>query len=147
MLAARAAFLEQVVLPGLSAGRIVIADRFELSTVAYQGSGRGLPIDEVLACNRFATDDVSPDLTLFLELPSEEGARRQVAASKRPDRMEAEDRAFHERVASGYSVFADSIPRLVRIEARGSIEVVQARILSALHDRFPETFPANRVIS
>jgi dTMP kinase len=147
MLAARAAFLEQIVVPGLTAGRIVIADRFELSTLAYQGSGRGLPAREILACNRFATNDVSPDLTLLLELSPDEGARRQVAAAKRPDRMESEDREFHARVARGYGAFAPSIEHLARIDAQGSIDAVRERIISALRDRFPETLTANRVIS
>ncbi len=71
MLAARAAFVEQVVLPALDAGRVVIADRFELSTLAYQGKGRGLPLEEVRGCNRFATGGVAPDATLFLDLDAE----------------------------------------------------------------------------
>jgi dTMP kinase len=140
MLAARAAFVEQVVGPALEAGKIVIADRFELSTLAYQGAGRGLPPDEVARSNRLATGGVAPRATLLLELSPEEGAHRQAMAAKRPDRMEREAVEFHERVARGYLELADRVEGVIRIEARGSVEEVQARVWAALHHRFPETF-------
>lgn len=141
MLAARAAFVEEVVRPGLAAGRVVIADRFELSTLAYQGEGRGLPLDDVRRCNQVATGGVAPDATLLLELSPEEGARRQMEAAKRRDRLERESPAFHQRVARGYLHLAASIPGIARVEARGSIQEVQRRVLDVLTGRFPETFP------
>jgi dTMP kinase len=147
MLAARAAFVEQVVLPALRSGAVVIADRFELSTLAYQGAGRGLPLREVVQCNRFATGGLSPNLTLLLELPPEEGANRQIAASKSRDRMEQEALDFHRRVADGYGRLAGELEDLVRVSATGSIEEVQGRILLELRERFPETFAGGRVIS
>lgn len=140
MLAARAAFVEQVVGPALEEGRVVIADRFELSTLAYQGCGRGLPLEEVRACNRFATGGVAPDATLFLDLDAEEGAHRQERAGKARDRLELEDPEFHARVAAGYRELAGTVEGLVRIEARGTEEEVGERIRSALARRFPETF-------
>lgn len=140
MLAARAAFVEQAVRPALREGRVVIADRFELSTLAYQGAGRGLPLAEVVASNRFATAGLAPAATLLLELPPREGLRRQVAAAKRPDRMEREAEAFHERVARGYGELADRVEGVVRIDAAGSIEEVQGRVMTVLQARFPETF-------
>ncbi|MEX0912120.1 MAG: dTMP kinase [Gemmatimonadota bacterium] len=147
MLAARAAFLDQVVLPSLAAGRVVIADRFELSTLAYQGAGRGLPLAEVARCNRFATRGVSPDGTVFLELPSDEGSRRQIAAAKRPDRMEQEAREFHERVARGYQEITANVDGLLKVDASGSIQEVQRRVMAALGQRFPETFAPGGFIS
>jgi dTMP kinase len=147
MLAARAAFVEQVVRPALRRGEVVIADRFELSTLAYQGAGRGLSLEALAYCNRFATGGLSPHATLLLELPPEEGHRRQVAASKSPDRMEREDREFHRRVAEGYARFAGSVQGVVRIDGSGGIEQVQRRILEALGALFPETFARGRVIS
>jgi dTMP kinase len=146
MLAARAAFVEQVVRPALAAGDVVIADRFELSTLAYQGAGRGLPREEVLRCNRLATDGVAPQATLLLDLTPEEGAERQAAAAKRLDRLEREDPEFHARVARGYADLAGLVDGLVRVEARGTVEEVHARILAALEPRFPETFQGRRVI-
>jgi dTMP kinase len=140
MLAARAAFVDQVVHPALESGRIVIADRFELSTLAYQGAGRGLPIDRVRDCNRVATGGLSPDATLLLELDPAEGARRQLAAAKALDRMEREGADFHARVAGGYRELAESIPQLLRIDAALDVEAVRVRILLCLSERFPETF-------
>ncbi len=147
MLAARAAFVEQVVRPALAAGRIVIADRFELSTLAYQGTGRGLPLDQVEASNRIATGGLSPDVTILLDLPPEEGARRQAAAAKRPDRMEREAGDFHRRVAAGYAAAAERVEGVARVDAAGTVEEVQARVLATLAARFPETFPRRPVIN
>lgn len=140
MLAARAAFVEQVVRPGLEAGRVVIADRFELSTLAYQGAGRGLPPDEIVRSNRLATGGVAPRATLLLDLPPAEGARRQALAAKRPDRMEQEAEEFHARVARGYRDLADRVQGVIRVDALGTVEEVRARLWAALRDRFPETF-------
>jgi dTMP kinase len=140
MLAARAAFVEQVVRPGLEAGRVVIADRFELSTLAYQGAGRGLPPEEIIRSNRLATGGVAPRATILLDLPPAEGARRQALAAKRPDRLEQEAEEFHARVARGYRDLADRVEGVIRVDARGTVEEVQARLWAALRDRFPETF-------
>ncbi len=145
MLAARAAFVEQVVRPALEAGKIVIADRFELSTLAYQGAGRGLPPDEVARSNRLATGGTAPAATLLLDLSPEEGARRQAIAAKHPDRMERETVEFHERVARGYLALADRVEGVIRVDATGSVEEVRSRVRAALHDRFPETFGATGV--
>ncbi|HEV2147935.1 MAG TPA: dTMP kinase [Longimicrobiaceae bacterium] len=147
MLAARAAFVEQVVLPAVRRGEVVIADRFELSTLAYQGEGRGLPLAEVRACNRFATGGVAPDATLLLDLDPEEGARRQAAAGKDRDRMEREAAAFHRRVAAGYRELAREVEGIVRVDAVGTEEEVHRRVRAALAARFPETFPGDGFIN
>ncbi len=147
MLAARAAFVEQVVTPALDEGSIVVADRFELSTLAYQGSGRGLPPEEISRANRLATQSVSPDATILLTLPGEEGVRRQQAAGKLPDRMESESREFHERVARGYEEHASVVANVIRVDATGSIEEVHGRITGVLGERFPETFTVAGFIS
>jgi len=146
MLAARAAFVEQVVTPALARGQVVIADRFELSTLAYQGAGRGLPLDHIVGCNRIATRGLSPHLTFLLDLPSAEGMHRQVAAAKKLDRMEGEAREFHERVARGYGELAATIGGLVRIDANGTIDEVRERVERALFARFPETFRGSGVM-
>lgn len=146
MLAARAAFVEQVVRPGVQAGKVVIADRFELSTLAYQGAGRGLPLDEVEACNRVATGGLEPDATLLMDVDPEMGAERQRAAGKAADRMEREEAAFHQRVAEGYRAHEARVAGIVRIDAVGGEEQVHHRVLQALAARFPETFPAAQVI-
>lgn len=147
MLAARAAFVEQVVLPGVAAGRVVIADRFELSTLAYQGAGRGLPLDEVVECNRIATGGVTPDATVLLDVDPEVGAARQRAAGKSADRMELEDVAFHRRVAQAYRAHAARVAGIVRVDADAPRDEVQRRVRQALDARLSETFPATGFIS
>ncbi len=146
MLAARAAFVEQVVHPAVAKGTVVLADRFELSTLAYQGAGRGLPLDEVRACNRFATGGLRPDATLLLDLDPDEGMRRQARAGKDQDRLERESPGFHRRVAEGYRAHAGIVEGVLRIDAEGSVEQVHARVTETLSRRFPETFPAEKFI-
>lgn len=147
MLAARAAFVEQVVRPAVDAGKVVIADRFELSTLAYQGAGRGLPLDDVAAINRFATGGVTPDATVLLDVDAEVGAGRQRAAGKSADRMEREDAAFHNTVAAAYREHAARVAGILRVEAGGTPEEVHRRVREALASRFPETFAAAGFIS
>jgi dTMP kinase len=101
-LAARSDLMRRVIRPALEAGRFVLADRFELSTMAYQVAGRGLDPAMVEAANRAATGGIRPDLTLVLDVPVEVGAARQVAAGKMRDRLDKESHAFHARVAAAY---------------------------------------------
>ena len=101
-LAARADLVETVIQPALAAGRVVLSDRFALTTEAYQMAGRGLDPAMVRAANQAATHGLSPDLTLILSLPPEVGQARQVAAGKRPDRLERESVDFHRRVLEYY---------------------------------------------
>ncbi|MDQ3555363.1 MAG: dTMP kinase, partial [Gemmatimonadota bacterium] len=110
------------------------------STLAYQGAGRGLPLDEVRRCNRFATGGVEPDATLLLRLDPERGAQRQRSAGKRPDRMESERADFHRRVAEGYRELAEEVRGVVCIDADGTPGEVELRIRSELAGRFAETF-------
>jgi dTMP kinase len=147
MLAARAAFVEQVVDPGLRRGSVVIADRFELSTLAYQGAGRGLDPDEVAACNRFATGGRVPDATVLLDVDPGIGAERQRRAGKAADRMELEEAAFHRRVAEGYRALAGRVAGIVLVDATGDPDRVEERVLSALAARFPRTFDDAGVIT
>lgn len=140
MLAARAAFVEQVVRPALAERRVVIADRFELSTLAYQGAGRGLPLDEVVRCNRFATGGLAPHATLLLDLDPAEGAARQRAAGMLPDRLEKEEAEFHRRVGQAYRDLAGRVEGIVRVDAGAESAEVHRRVLAVLEAKFPETF-------
>jgi len=96
--AARAQLVREVVRPALAAGKIVVADRFALSSLAYQGYGRGLPLELVMRLNELATEGLEPDLTLLLDLPPEEGLRRKGFK----DRMEGSGLEFYRRVREGY---------------------------------------------
>jgi len=122
ILAARADLVERVIRPALEAGQVVLADRFDLSTKAYQVAGRGLPADDVDAALRLATGGLVPDLTLVLDLPVELGRERQRRARKVKDRFEREDDAFHERVRAAYA--AASGPGVVHIDATPSKPMV-----------------------
>jgi dTMP kinase len=101
-LAARADLVQSVIRPGLAEGRVVLSDRFALTTEAYQMAGRGLPPEVVLPANRAAADGLVPDLTLILDLTPEVGQARQVAGGKRLDRLERESAEFHRRVEEYY---------------------------------------------
>ena len=141
LLAARAALLDEVIRPALAAGRVVIADRYELSTLAYQGYGRDLALREVRALNAFATGGLRPDLTIVLDLPPEVGRERKESAAAGIDRIEREADAFHARVAEGYRTLAQTEPTVVSVDAGGEADRVQRAILDILRERFPETFP------
>lgn len=140
LLAARAALLEEQVRPALAAGHIVIADRYELSTLAYQGYGRGLPLEEVRRLNAFATGGLRPDLTLVLAVSSSEGTARRRLAGRRDDRIERAGPAFHERVAEAYRLLAEHEPGIECVDGSGPPNDVEARVLRVLGARFPETF-------
>ena len=101
-LAARADLVQTVIQPALAAGRVVLSDRFALSTEAYQMAGRGLDPAMVRAANQAATLGLQPDLTLILDLTPELGQARQHAARKRQDRLERETADFHRRVVEYY---------------------------------------------
>ncbi len=122
-LAARADLVERVIRPALAAGQIVVADRFGLSTIAYQVSGRGLPQGDVEAALRVATGGLAPDLTLVLDVPVAVGRERQRTAGKVRDRIEREDDAFHARVREAYR--SASGPGIVHIDASGTKQGVQ----------------------
>jgi dTMP kinase len=112
--AARAELVRQVIEPALDAGRLVICTRFADSTIAYQGHGAGLPVDELRAIERFATGGLRPDRTLILDLPADVGLARKLG----PDltRFETEfDLDFHQRVRAGYLAMARAEPSRFRV--------------------------------
>ena len=123
MLAARADLVARVIRPALAAGQWVLADRFELSTLAYQVAGAGLPAHEVEVANRLATGGLGADITLVLDVPVNVGRARQRLARKVRDRIEGRGDAFHERVLQAYR--AARGPGVVHIDASQSKQVVQ----------------------
>ena len=122
-LAARADLVHKVIRPALDAGHVVVADRFDLSTMAYQVAGGGLPAAEVAQAIRLATSGLVPDVTLVLDVPVEVGRARQRAARKVQDRFERQDDAFHRRVLEAYRRAGG--PGVVHIDATQSKKAVQ----------------------
>ena len=104
MAAARAQHVHDVIEPALAAGRHVVTDRFTASSLAYQGYGRGLPLDEVRALSAFATAGLEPDLYVLLDVPPDVAAARR---SREHDRMESAGAAFHQRVRDAFLALAD----------------------------------------
>jgi dTMP kinase len=144
MLAARSGLVEEVIRPALAAGRVVVTDRFHLSTLAYQGYGRRLPLPDVEAMNRFATGGLEPDITILLDVDAAAGAARLAAAGRGPDRIERAGVAFHGRVVEAYRLLAEEGARdgrVERVDGTASPEAVHDAVIAALSRRFPETFP------
>ena len=129
-MAARAQLVEEVLIPELNKGTHILCDRFLDSTVAYQGYGCGVDVETIKAMGRFATRGVAPDLTFFLDLPTDEGLRRR---GSELDRIELRSMEYHERVSAGYHAIARQEPaRVVIIDGRRSKEENFASIRGAV---------------
>lgn len=114
--ASRAQLVSEVLRPALQKGNIIISDRYADSTIAYQGYGRGLDLSLVQTANAIATQGLLPDLVVLLDISAEMGLCRK--SSKRQDRFEREDLAFHQRVREGYLRMAEADPqRWLKVDA------------------------------
>ncbi len=140
--AARADLVAKVIQPALNEGRVVVSDRYDLSTRAYQVGGRGLPAAEVEWLNRAATGGLQPDLTVVLDVPPTLGRARQHANRKKLDRLDREPAEFHERVAAVYRAAAG--PGIVHLDASGSPEAVESAAWAALAEARPDLFGGRR---
>ena len=138
ILAARAAFLEEVVRPALDRGEVVVSDRFELSTFAYQAYGRGLELDAVRRANAIATDGMRPDLYIYLDVPVAEGLARHRAVGKDEDRIERSGMDFLDRVRSGYEALLAGRPDAEVVDGTGDPTEVHQRIVESIVGRFPK---------
>jgi dTMP kinase len=135
LVAARHDHVARVIVPFLSQGVWVVSDRFSDSTLAYQGYGKGVKLEQLTALHRLALGDFAPDLTLILDLPVEVGLARAAARSA-ADRFERLDRVFHERLRQGFrQIAADSPSRCVLIDASGDPEAVHRAIGAAVAQR------------
>ena len=111
-LAARAQLVDEVIRPALSAGKIVVCDRFLDSTLAYQGYGLGIDINAIKRIGDFATQGIKPDLTIFLDLPVKAGLRYRHGVK---DRIEKRSLAYHTKVRNGYLTLAAKEPGRIKI--------------------------------
>jgi len=132
----RTQHLDEVVRPALAAGRIVLCDRFSDSTIAYQGYGRGLPLESVRALDASARRGLAPALTVLLDCPVADGLARARGRSTPGDRFEREATAFHERVRAGFLELAGGEPgRFLVVDATAPIAAVQARVAAEVERR------------
>lgn len=130
--ASRRQHLVEKVLPALAAGTHVICDRFIDSSLAYQGMGREIGMQEVYEMNLFATQGLLPDLTLFLDVSLEESMKRMEGRGSK-DRLDQESDAFHQRVRKGYALVKERFPKRVHvIDAHAPIETVKQACLAEI---------------
>ena len=129
----RAQHVTEVVAPALDAGRWVVTDRFSASTLAYQGFGRGLDVEELRPIADWAAGGLAPDLTVLVDVAPELARERRGATADRFESMEPE---FHERVRSGYLDMARSDPlRWVVVDGSSSPSEVAAAVRGAVDER------------
>jgi dTMP kinase len=123
--AARAQVVREKILPALRKGKVVICDRFEDSTRAYQGFGRGIPLQAIERIGRLVRDDLKPDLTFVLDVDIAKG----LARGGRHDRIEREALSFHQRVRRGFLTLAKKNPqRMVVLDTSESLESVSRKV-------------------
>lgn len=127
-MAIRAQHVEEVILPALKEGKIVLCDRFIDATYAYQGFGRGIDLTIIETLNRFVTKGIRPTLTILLDCDIKTGLRRK-GREKGKDRFEREGSSFHRRVRQGYLKLSKEDPkRFIVIDAKQDVMEVQRKI-------------------
>jgi dTMP kinase len=135
-MANRAQHTHQVIIPALAEGAIVVCERFSDATFAYQGAGRGIDRKLIAPINAVASGGLVPDLTIIIDLPPDESARRAAHAERGEDRIEQEAQAFHEKVREEYLRIAEEEPTRVKVvDGRKDVEEL-AEEIGAVVERF-----------
>ncbi|HEV3328206.1 MAG TPA: dTMP kinase [Acidimicrobiales bacterium] len=134
MAADRAQHVAQVIEPALASGRDVVCDRYSGSTLAYQGFGRGLDLDDVRRVVEVASGGLEPDVTILLDCPHEVAAARRDGRARGGDRFESSDAAFTARVRAGFLELAASSPSWRIVDAGRSTDDVDRDVDAALND-------------
>ncbi len=141
LVAARRDHVQTLIAPALVRGTWIVCDRFADSTVAYQGYGRGLAVDQLRVLHRFALGDFAPDLTLILDVAVEIAEARAAARASAKDRFDGLDRAFRERLRQGFRQIAAADPaRCALIDAGRAVAEVHRAILAATKARLGLSF-------
>ncbi|EHE86070.1 thymidylate kinase [Latilactobacillus curvatus CRL 705] len=142
--AARRQHIVEKIEPALADNKIVICDRFVDSSIAYQGAGRGIGEEAVAQMNLFATNGLAPDLTVYLDVPSEVGLQRiKQNRQDQYDRLDQEKLAFHQKVRQSYLQLAQDNPeRIQTIDATADLDTVVAKCLQVIEQRYPDLFTA-----
>lgn len=129
----RAQLVAEKIIPDLREGKIVICDRFVMSSLLYQGLGRNLGIENIKSINDFATSGIKADLTLFFNIDYKTALKRK-RANFSPDRLENEDFSFHKRIFDGYLEMADLYKdEIVKVDARKSIEDLTKDVIEIIN--------------
>jgi dTMP kinase len=140
--AARAQIVEEVLKPALARGVVVISDRYADSTLAYQGYGHGVNLDDLRQLLAFVTGGLKPDLTLLLDVDATVGLQRRQTSGGEWNRLDAYALDFHKRVRDGYHELAKADPqRWETIDAGQSPEMVQSAIQKIIEARIPLASP------
>lgn len=115
--ASRRQHIMEKIKPSLAEGKVVLCDRFVDSSIAYQGAGRGIGVEEVATLNRFATEDLTPDITLYLDVDAQVGLNRIASknSNREKDRLELEAISFHNRVRNAYKVLLIKHPERIQL--------------------------------
>jgi dTMP kinase len=134
--ASRAELVTKLIKPNLENGKVVICDRYDDSTTAYQGYGRGLNLEVVKAINSAATQGLKPELTVLLDISAEEGLARK--GTERLDRFESEDITFHQKIREGYLKLAGDEPeRWLVVDATQSKKIIEEIIWQRVSQLLP----------
>lgn len=132
---ARAQLMEQVIIPAIESGELVVCDRFIDSTMAYQGFARNLGVKTITALNELVCGDYMPNITIFLDLPPEDAFKRKGGRDE-GDRMELQSLDFHRKVYEGYKKAIDMYPdRIISISPRGNKFETHTAIIRNLQAR------------
>lgn len=135
--AARAELVDQVIRPALLAGRSVVCDRYIDSSLAYQGYGRGLPVEFVRSINQMGTGDLWPHRTILLDMPIQVALERKASGEK--DRLEQLDTGFYQRVREGFLELAEEEPRRIKVvDATGTREEVHRQVIRLVEEIWPK---------
>ncbi len=127
--AARAQHTQETLLPALKAGKIVISERYVLASLAYQGYGRGIPLQRVKDLNAVASGNLKPHLTILIDVPVHSFSQRMKGS---PDRLEKEGVGFRQRVRRGYLKLSKKERNIFLVDGRGRIEDIHAKIVSKI---------------
>lgn len=133
-LADRNQHVEEQIRPELEKGTTVICDRFHHSTIAYQAGGRKVDVDTVLKLNEYAVDGVLPDLTFFIDVPVEVGFSRKSSFNMELDRIEREDRSFHESIRNAFLALASQDSKIITIDGTQPKDMIQKEILRRVQE-------------
>jgi len=136
MVAARAQHVHEVIKPALKAKKIVICDRFLDSTLAYQGIGRGLGVEQMEELNKLAVDKLEPDVTVYLDITPKQGIKRKLESRGKPDRLDQQKDDFYIKIYRGYrKLIQKSSGRFFVLDAESELNVLEEKIWNAVYEK------------